>query len=225
MGAISQYFMGRFDLEGMNLLEQATAFTRSIINIIIYFVVGPLIGIYILMDIDRLRDLFIRVMPKRYRKDISNTMDRINSVAGRYIRGQLLISVIVGVLCTVVLLILRVDFAILLGAIAGILNIIPLLGPILGGIPAALAALFISPLKAILVILLFIAIQQIDNYVITPNVMRYQVRVHPGLIIFSLMAGGALFGFIGLIIAVPTVAIIQETLRYYLLDKNRPTSR
>jgi predicted PurR-regulated permease PerM len=225
MGAISQYFMGRFDLENMNLLEQATAFTRSIINIVIYFVVGPLLGIYILMDVDRLRNVFIKVMPKRYRKDISNTMDRINTVAGRYIRGQLLISVIVGVLCTVVLLILRVDFAILLGAIAGILNIIPLLGPIIGGIPAALAALFISPLKAILVVLLFIAIQQIDNYVITPNVMRYQVKVHPGLIIFSLMAGGALFGFIGLIIAVPTVAILQETLRYYLLDKNRPTSR
>ena len=90
---------------------------------------------------------------------------------------------------------------------------------------AALAALFISPLKAILVILLFIAIQQIDNYIITPNVMRYQVRVHPGLIIFSLIAGGALFGFWGLIIAVPTVAILQETLRYYLLDKNKPTSR
>jgi predicted PurR-regulated permease PerM len=187
--------------------------------------VGPLLGIYILMDADRLRDVFIRVMPKKYRKDISNTMDRVNNVAGRYIRGQLLISLIVGILCTVVLLILRVDFAILLGAIAGILNIIPLLGPIIGGIPAALAALFISPLKAILVILLFIAVQQIDNYVITPNVMRYQVRVHPGLIIFSLIAGGALFGFWGLLIAVPTVAILQETLRYYLLDKNKPTSR
>lgn len=225
IGAISQYLMGRFDFENMDLVAQATAFTRSLINIVLYFVVGPLLGIYILMDVDRLREVFIRIMPKKYRKDISNTMDRINNVAGRYIRGQLLISVIVGVLCTVVLLILRIDFAILLGAIAGILNIIPLLGPIIGAIPAALAALFISPLKAILVILLFIAIQQIDNYVITPNVMKYQVKVHPGLIIFSLMAGGALFGFWGLIIAVPTVAILQETMRYYLLDKNRPISR
>lgn len=225
MGAISQYFMGRFDLENMNLLEQATAFTRSIINIVLYFVVGPLLGIYILMDVDRLKEVFIKVMPKNYRKDISNTMDRINHVAGRYIRGQLLVSIIVGVLCTIVLVVLRVDFAILLGATAGIFNLIPLLGPIIGGIPAALAALFISPLKALLVILLFIAVQQIDNYIISPNVMKYQVGVHPGLIIFSLIAGGALFGFWGLLIAVPTVAIIQETLRYYLFDKNKPTSR
>jgi predicted PurR-regulated permease PerM len=225
MGAISHYFMGRFDLENIDLLEQATAFTRSIINILLYFVVGPLLGIYILMDADRLRDVFIRVMPKKYRKDVGNTIDRISHVAGRYIRGQILVSIIIGILCTIVLLVLRVDFAILLGAIAGIFNLIPLLGPIIGGIPAALAALFISPLKALLVILLFIAIQQIDNYVISPNVMKYQVGVHPGLIIFSLMAGGALFGFWGLLIAVPTVAIVQETLRYYLLDKNKPTSR
>lgn len=225
MGAISQYFMNRFDLENMNLFEQATAFTRSIINIVVYFIVGPLLGIYILMDIDRLKDVFIRAMPKRYRRDALNTMDMISNVAGRYIRGQILVSLIVGILCTIVLLVLRVDFAILLGAIAGIFNLIPLLGPIIGGIPAALAALFISPLKALLVILLFIAVQQIDNYVISPNVMKYQVGVNPGLIIFSLIAGGALFGFWGLLIAVPTVAIIQETLRYYLLDKNRPASR
>jgi len=73
----------------------------------------------------------------------------------------------------------------------------------------------------LLVILLFIAVQQLDNYVISPNVMKFQVGVHPGIIIFSLMAGGALFGFWGLLIAVPTVAIIQETLKYYLLEKKR----
>ncbi|MBC8421402.1 MAG: AI-2E family transporter, partial [Actinobacteria bacterium] len=151
--------------------------------------------------------------------------DRINHVAGRYIRGQFLISIIVGILCTGVLLILKVDFPVLLGAIAGIFNLIPLLGPLVGGIPAALAALFISPLKALLVIVLFIVVQQIDNYVISPNVMKYQVGVNPGLIIFSLIAGGALFGFWGLLIAVPTVAIIQETLKYYVSERNRAMSR
>jgi len=165
------------------------------------------------------------VIPKKSKIHVVNTLDRISHVTGRYIRGQIFISIIVGVLCTVVLLILKVDFAVLLGAIAGIFNLIPLLGPLIGAIPAALAALFISPLKALLVILLFIAVQQIDNYVISPAVMKYQVGVHPGLIIFSLMAGGALFGFWGLLIAVPTVAIVQETLRYYLLEKNRIASR
>jgi len=100
----------------------------------------------------------------------------------------------VGSLCTIVLLILRVDFAVLLGFIAGLFNLIPFLGPIIGAIPAALTALFISPIKALLVILLFIAVQQIDNYFISPNIMKHQVGVHPGVIIFSLITGGAIFG-------------------------------
>lgn len=223
--AVTQYFMGRFNFEEINLFEQATAFTRSIINIVLYLLVGPILGIYILKDIDKLRGGFISIIPRRFRKPVANTMDRINNVAGRYIRGQIFISVIVGVLCTIALLILKVDFAVLLGAIAGIFNLIPLLGPFIGALPAALAALFISPLKALLVIIVFVAIQQIDSYVISPNVMKYQVGVNPGLIIFSLIAGGALFGFWGLLIAVPTVAIIQETLKYYVLERNKSTSR
>ncbi|MCJ7665843.1 MAG: AI-2E family transporter, partial [Actinobacteria bacterium] len=159
MSSITQYFMGRFNFGGMNLLNQATLFTKSIINIVLYLVVGPLLGIYILKDIDKLRKVFISVLPRRFRNQAVNTMDRISRVAGRYIRGQILVSVIVGILCTVVLLVLKVDFPVLLGAIAGILNLIPLLGPLIGAIPAALAALFISPLTALLVILLFIAVQ------------------------------------------------------------------
>jgi predicted PurR-regulated permease PerM len=123
-----------------------------------------------------------------------------------------------------VLLILRVDFAVLLGFIAGIFNLIPFLGPVIGAIPAALTAFFISPLKAVLVILLFIGVQQLDNYLISPNIMKYQVGVNPGIIIFSLVAAGSVFGIAGLLIAVPTVAIIQEILRYYFLDRKKMAS-
>ena len=222
--AITQYLMSRINLEEIDIFQRATTFGRSIFNIILYLVVGPLLGIYILKDVDKIRTTFIKVLPRRFKYQATNILDRINRVAGRYIRGQLLISIIVGILCTVVLLVLKVDLAVLLGFIAGLLNLVPLLGPIIGAIPAALAALFISPLKALLVILLFIAVQQIDNYVISPNIMKYQVGLHPGIIIFSLIAGGALFGIWGLLIAVPTVAILQEILRYYLLERNKITS-
>ncbi len=221
---ITQYFLSRIDLEKINIIEWTTTFGRSILNIILYIIVGPLLGIYILNHADKIRNILLKVMPKRFRKHINIVLDRINRVAGRYIRAQILVSIIVGILCTIVLLVLKVDFAILLGFIAGLLNLIPLLGPIIGAVPAALAALFISPLKAVLVILLFIVIQQIDNYVISPNIMKYQVGVHPGIIILSLMVGGALFNVWGLLIAVPTVAVLQEVLKYYLLEKNKIAS-
>ncbi len=222
--AIIQYIMNRINLGELDILQTATVFTRSILNIILYIIVGPILGIYILMDADKIKTIFIKALPRRSRPQVTIIIDKINRVAGRYIRAQILVSIIVGVLCTIVLLVLRIDLAIMLGFIAGLLNIIPLLGPIIGAVPAALAALFISPLKALLVILLFIAIQQIDNYVISPNIMKHQVGVHPGLIILSLIAGGALFGFWGLIIAVPIVAILQETLKYYLFEKNKTAS-
>lgn len=224
VSSITKYFISRINLEEIDIFQRATTVGMLIFNTVLYLIVGPLLGIYILNYTDKIKTTFIKIIPKRFKNQTTIILERINKVAGRYVRGQILVSIIVGILCTIVLLVLKVDFAILLGSIAGLLNMIPLLGPIIGAIPAALTALFISPLKALLVILLFIAVQQIDNYIISPNIMKYQVGVHPGIIIFSLMAGGALFGIWGLLIAVPTVAILQEILRYYLLEKNKIAS-
>lgn len=224
VSGITKYLISRINLEEIDIFRRATTVGMLIFNTVLYLIVGPLLGIYILNYTDKIKTTFIKIIPKRFKNQTTIILERINKVAGRYVRGQILVSIIVGILCTIVLLVLKVDFAILLGSIAGLLNMIPLLGPIIGAIPAALTALFISPLKALLVILLFIAVQQIDNYIISPNIMKYQVGVHPGIIIFSLMAGGALFGIWGLLIAVPTVAILQEILRYYFLEKNKIAS-
>ena len=222
--SITKYLISRINLEEIDIFRRATTVGMLVFNTVLYLIVGPLLGIYILNYTDKIKTTFIKIIPKRFKNQTTIILERINKVAGRYVRGQILVSIIVGILCTIVLLVLKVDFAILLGSIAGLLNMIPLLGPIIGAIPAALTALFISPLKALLVILLFIAVQQIDNYIISPNIMKYQVGVHPGIIIFSLMAGGALFGIWGLLIAVPAVAILQEILKYYLLEKNKIAS-
>jgi predicted PurR-regulated permease PerM len=219
--AITNYIINTLGLTNTNFFQTATAFTRSAVNIIITIFIGPLIGIYILKDANRLREVFLKVIPFKFRRDISSIIDKINIVGGRYIRGQILISIIIGILCTLVLFLLKVDFAVLLGFTAGALNLIPFLGPIIGAIPAALAALFISPLKALLVILLFVGVQQLDNYFISPNVMKYQVGVHPAIVIFVLIAGGALLGPLGLLLAVPTTAIIQAILKYYFFEKKK----
>ncbi|MBM3706971.1 MAG: AI-2E family transporter [Actinobacteria bacterium] len=222
--AISQYFINLLSTRNINFLQGVTAFTRSIINIVVIFIFGPLLGIYILKDSGKLRNVFIKVLSAKYKDQANNLLDRINNVGGRYIRAQILISIIVGILCSLILFLLKVDFPVLLGFIAGILNLVPFLGPILGAIPAALTAFFISPLKALLVILLFVAVQQVDNYVISPNIMKYQVGVHPAIVIFVLITGGALFGPLGLLLAVPTIAVIQAIMKYYLLERKKTAS-
>jgi predicted PurR-regulated permease PerM len=221
---ITKYILNNFNLNNINIFQSATTVTKTAFNIFLNFIIGPVLGFYILKDTDIIIKTFIKIIPHNYKYQAVTVISKINNVFGKYVRGQLIISLIVGSLCTIVLLILRVDFAVLLGFIAGLFNLIPFLGPIIGAIPAALTALFISPIKALLVILLFIAVQQIDNYFISPNIMKHQVGVHPGVIIFSLIAGGAIFGWFGLLLAVPTIAIIQELLRYYLIEKKQDAS-
>ena len=222
---ITQYILNGFNLGNINIFQSATTVTKTVFNILLNFIIGPVLGFYILKDTDIIVSTFIKIIPPKYKNQSVVLINKINNVFGKYVRGQLIISLIIGILCTIVLLILKVDFAVLLGFSAGLFNIIPFLGPVIGAIPAALTALYISPLKALLVILLFIAVQQIDNYFISPNIMKHQVGVHPGVIIFSLITGGAVFGFLGLLLAVPTVAIIQEVLRYYLIEKKQAASR
>ena len=222
---ITQYILNGFNLANINIFQSATTVTKTAFNIILNFIIGPVLGFYILKDTDIIVSTFIKIIPPKHRNQSAVLLGKINNVFGKYVRAQLLVSLIIGTLCTIVLLILRVDFAVLLGFSAGLFNLIPFLGPVIGAIPAALTALYISPLRALLVIILFIAVQQIDNYFISPNIMKHQVGVHPGVIIFSLIAGGALFGMFGLLLAVPTVAIIQEVLRYYLIEKKHASSR
>ena len=221
---IADYFLSMIETKEIDVFQGITTFGRSVVDVILYIVVGPLLGLYILLYSDRIRPFFMKILPARFRKDTNVVLDIVNKVAGKYITTQILVSIVVGILCTIVLLILKVDLAVLLGFIAGFFNIIPLIGPIIGAIPAALTALFVSPLTALIVIISFTAIQQIDNYVISPNIMKYRVGVHPGIIIFSLMAGGALMGFWGLLIAVPVVAIVQELIKYYFFEKNKRAS-
>ncbi|MHB8276932.1 MAG: AI-2E family transporter, partial [Candidatus Humimicrobiaceae bacterium] len=222
---ITKYILSGFNLTNINIFQGATTVTKTAFNIILTFIIGPVLGFYILKDTDIIIRTFIKIIPQKYKLQSVTIINKINNVFGKYVRGQMIISLIIGTLCTIVLLILKVDFAVLLGFMAGIFNLIPFLGPVIGAIPAALTALSISPIKALLVVLLFVAVQQIDNYFISPNIMKHQVGVHPGVIIFSLIAGGAIFGWFGLLLAVPTVAIIQEILRYYLIEKKQAASR
>ena len=133
---------------------------------------------------------------------------------GSFIRGQLLISAIVGILIAVGLSIMGVDFALIIGLIAGIFNIVPYFGPIIGAVPAVVFALLKSPLTAVYVVLLFAVVNQVESSIISPNILGEHVGLHPVTVIFSIISGGYLFGILGVILAVPVTSIVKVTLRY-----------
>ncbi len=220
-GTITQYLIQQFNISDIDVFRTVTEFTGNIVNVVLNFIVAPILGFFILKDMERIRNVFTNLFSYKARFHLNSILDKMNNVAGRYIRVRLFISVIVGILSAVALLILRVDFAIFLGFIAGFFNLIPFIGPVIGAIPAVLMALLSSPIKALVVVIIFIAIQIIDAYFLFPIVMKQQLGIHPAVAIFSLIAGGAILGIWGMLIAVPVVAIIQELVKFYLVERRK----
>jgi putative permease len=126
-----------------------------------------------------------------------------------WLRGLVILGSIIGVMVGIGLWALHVPYAVLFGIIAGLLEMIPTVGPVLAAIPPILVALAIEPVKALYVGILFIAVQQIENTFLVPYVMRRQLQLHPVSTIFGFIAMGKLFGLFGAIIAVPTVACLK----------------
>lgn len=172
-------------------------------------VVIPIITFYFLND----KNYFIKktylTIPKKYRQDAKRLGKEIDRALGEFIRGRIIVAIFVGVSTTILLLVLRVDFALLIGMIAGAVDIIPYFGPVIGIIPAAFFALLESPVKALWVVLIFIGIQQIENNIISPKVIGEGMGIHPITIILSLIIGGGIFGILGMVFAVPVVAIVK----------------
>ncbi len=174
----------------------------------------PVLAFYLTMDFPELKMWLLSWIPDRWRSDIVGLMIEMDNSLGSFIRGQLLISAIVGILIAVGLSIIGVDFALIIGLIAGIFNIVPYFGPIIGAVPAVVFALLRSPLTAVYVVLLFAIVNQVESSIISPNILGEHVGLHPVTVIFSIISGGYLFGILGVILAVPVTSIVKVTLRY-----------
>lgn len=171
---------------------------------------------YCLRDFYLIRDTFLKFISPKKQQKIVKVMGEIDESLGNYIRGQLIICTFIGVLTYIWLLIIGVEFALLLGIVAGVTNIIPYFGPFIGAVPSVIVALFSSPMLAIKVIIGITIIQQVESSFLSPQVIGKKMGMHPLMVIFSLLAGGRFFGVIGMIIGVPTVAIIRILVRNFL---------
>ena len=216
---ITQYIVNSFSPQNGTLFQNVVDATGLLMNLIIILIVSPVLSVFIVKDSKKLRSAAIRVIPYKYRMDASELLDRINKLTGAYLRGRIFVASIFGVLVYIGLLIFNIDFAYLLAFFAAVASLIPFIGPFIAAIPSVIAAFLVSPLTALWVILFFIGLQFIENYLIEPFIMKEQIHLHPGLIIFVLLAGSAAFGFIGLVLSVPLAAILQNILKYFFFER------
>jgi predicted PurR-regulated permease PerM len=211
--ALKEYLQN-FQVYIIDLFRQITTKTLNIFSNIVSIVLIPIYTFYFLKDTQFFRRKVLKSIPKGIRDQVINISRDIDNLLSRFIRGQLIIAMIVGVLSIIALVVLKVQFAFLIGTIAGVTNIIPYFGPIIGAIPAIIVALLDEPMKAIWVIIAFFIIQQTESAILSPKIVGESVGLHPVFVILVLLIGGELFGVIGLIFAIPIAASIKIILNH-----------
>jgi predicted PurR-regulated permease PerM len=167
---------------------------------------------YLLADGARIQEYLLTFVPPGRRASVHVITDRMGERMGHWLLGQVFLCLLIGGVCYGALLLLGVPGALMLGVIAGVLEIIPNLGPVLAAIPACLVALTQSPLLALVTALTYWVIQMLENAVIVPKLMGRAVALHPLVVMVALSVGAALFGVVGALIAVPVTAALAVLL-------------
>jgi len=180
----------------------------SIFGDLIYFITVLVLTFYALLEKNGLDAVLVSSLPLSHKEKILNIFHKIGVKMGSWLRGQLLLCLIIAILDFIVLLILGVPYALVLAVLAGILEIIPNIGPVLGAIPAILVGLTVSPLTALIIGLAFLGVQQLESQILVPKIMGRAVGLSPIIVIIALLVGGKLLGIGGAILAVPAATAI-----------------
>jgi predicted PurR-regulated permease PerM len=202
------------------LLPVATSLASVVGNVVGYLVI-PVWAFYILKDRAQLIAGIETLLPPSWRDETRTIAAIVNRVVGRWLRAQLLLGVVVGVVTFIGLLVLGavVDpifarLAVLLAVVAGILELLPIIGPVIAAIPAALIGLTVSIEATVLVIALYVVVQQLENNLLVPTIQGDAVRLHPSVVIFAIVVGATIAGLLGAILALPVTAVAREIYEY-----------
>ncbi len=178
-------------------------------NIALILGTVPFVLFFMLKDGERLPGAIVRFLPGEYRAEGSEVLRRMSDALAAYIQGQILVSLFVGSCMLAGYLVLGIDYPLLLAIISLVTNLIPYFGPVIGAVPGVVVALLDSPAAMFQVLVLILIVQQLESQLISPLVMGRKLRIHPVTVIFALLTGGSLAGFFGLLLAVPTYAVVR----------------
>jgi predicted PurR-regulated permease PerM len=209
-------------LQSLLAALQAGAFkTVSVLFSTVSFVLGllivPLWMFYFMRDQPEIETAFFGMIPAAYQEDVRSIRALIDAVLSAYLRGQVILSLAVAIMSTVGLEVLGIDFALLLGTVSGILEVVPVLGPILAAIPMIVVTWATSPSKLAWVVLLAFGVQQVENAVLVPQITHGTVKLHPALAMIILVIGSAVAGAIGVLVSIPIAAIVRDLVHYLRL--------
>lgn len=202
-----------------NLITNLLSISVSIVKTFINIVLAIVISCYMLADKNALnynakRTIFC-LLPRQRAIEFLHTLRECNSIFSKFIIGKSIDSLIIGIICFILMSLLKLDYAILLSVIVGITNMIPYFGPFIGAIPGVIIYLFLNPIQAVMFAITIFGLQQFDGLYLGPKILGGSTGLTPLWVIFGITVGGAYFGVFGMFIGVPVVAVIA-----YLLNKS-----
>jgi len=191
------------------IFQAAYGFASSIVQL----VVVPVLTYYFLKDWIVLKEKLIVMFAVDSRNRVRKVIEEMGIVMSGYLRGQVLISIVIGLIVFGGMYLLEIEYPLVLGLLAACTETIPIVGPIVGSIPAIMLAYLISPALAIKVVLFYIIVHQLENHIVVPNIMGHTIALHPVVVIISLLIGGQLLGIVGMMLAVPVTALLKVVVK------------
>lgn len=186
-----------------------TSIVGVIANITVILVTVPFLLFYMFKDGHKFPESLTKFLPVSYRDEGLVVLKETGETLSAYIQGQVTVALAVGTLSFIGYMIIDLKYALILALVVAVTNIIPYVGPIIGGTPAVIVALFDSPTKALLVLLVIVIAQQIEGNVLSPLILGKSLDTHPATIIILLLAAGNLAGILGMVLAIPTYAVVK----------------
>ena len=200
-----------------NAVPAIVSFISNFASNVINIVIAVIVSIYLLFDKDHLKYQYRVIVRAFLNEKNANRVLRVTELTAKtfsdFIGGQIIDAIIIGVLCSIGLAILNIPYALLIGTIVGFTNIIPYFGPWIGSIPSVFILFMVKPMYAIIFIIFVVILQQVDANIIYPNVVGSSVGLGALFVTFSIIVGGGLFGLVGMILGVPTFAVIYTLIK------------
>ncbi|MDJ0992200.1 MAG: AI-2E family transporter [Dinoroseobacter sp.] len=199
------------------LVQQVFASALGVIGVVVFIVVVPVVAFYLLLDWDHMIARIDELLPRDHRATIRTLASEVDSVMAGFVRGQLTVCLILGTFYSIALMAVGLKFGLVVGAVAGLLTFIPYVGSLVGGalsIGLAVFQFWDDPGWIVAVALIFILGQMIEGNYLTPKLVGGSVGLHPVWLLFALSAFGTIFGFVGMLVAVPVSAMIGVLVRF-----------
>lgn len=203
------------------IVSRSFSAVRSALTIVLGLAIVPLFLYYLLKDRETITEGIVSLFPYSAQNHARNVIEIINQTFGNYVKAQFILMIVVGTMVFLGLSILGIRYAFLLGIVAGLFEVVPIIGPWLGAVPGILVTLATSPEDIVWVVLVYIAVQLLENALLVPHIQGRTMNIHPILVMIALVIGSEIAGIWGILLSAPVAAVAKGVYTYFREDGRR----